>query len=93
MLVLEPLDHENGVVVSETEDEGSQDDVDYIETHAKDSHYARYPDPADNHRKERCQSQFKTAECNPEEEEHKNRTNCQNLVEVILQNVYHPVCH
>ena len=87
------LGHEDGIVITLSEDESGQDDVYDIKLDTQKSHQSQNPNPADGHRKEGEHRQFDTAQGEPEEEEHDKSAGPANIVEVVGETVGNGTVH
>src|SRR5436190_17658043 len=60
-LLYQPIGNEYAEVITETEDESGDDDIDKIELQPEQTHNAEYPNPGNNHRKESDDGQFQSS--------------------------------
>lgn len=80
--------HEDSVVVTLTEDEGRQDDIDDIELQSEEAHDRNDPDPTEYHRHKSDEGYRQAAETEPQEQKDDERTGDTYIIEVIAK----PLC-
>ena len=88
ILVLQPFGNEDAVIVSHTEDEGSQNNIDNVELQAREAHNSPYPNPANSQRQEGNEREFQRAKAKPEENEHNKRTHQADGIEILRKGAH-----
>src|SRR5574344_1027574 len=83
IFMLASLGHEDGIIVSLSENECCKYYVDYVELDAQQGHDSENPYPAHCHREEGYQSQFEASEGEPKENEDYKRAGPADIVEVV----------